>query len=1181
MTSIDQDSDQLTSTLPAPAADRSPFTDNPACRSVVVDGDRYCCIPDSHRMPEFFINLVSAGNQWMFLSSRGAITCGRQDADHALFPYYPADKLADMRHQTGPCTVIRILRDRQPVRIWRPFFTSDQLAEPVRQSVYKNELGNRFMLEEVHEELGLKFRYRWSFGQRSGFVRNCSLYNLGNRPVRLQLLDGLLNLLPPGLDQTFQLRYSNLADAYKKNELQHVSGIGLYYLSSVPTDLAEPSEGLRATAVWQTGLPAPRILLHDGQIAEFCRTGQVVTESEIRGRRGAFLAVHSLVLSPGEDESQEPNRAGCHWTLVADTDCEPSQILELEHQLTLPAEQVAARVEADLAASELRLRQLVASADGLQSGGEPLRVQRHLTSVLFNIMRGGLPLESYGIRREGFLAHLLLHNREVLQRQRDFLTRLPDQMAHPALLERLAEQRDPDLFRLGAEYLPFGFSRRHGDPSRPWNSFHIGGAEDPARAVNYEGNWRDIFQNWEALTLAWPGFCQAMVFRFLNASTADGYNPYRISHRGMEWEIPDPRDPWSNIGYWGDHQLAYLTRLLEWSWKFNPERLRKSLDATHLVYAEIPYRIGDADRIRQNPRATIDYDPDWAGRIARRVESLGADGKLLTGPNGDLLRVGMVEKLLVPALAKLASFVPGGGLWLNTQRPEWNDANNALAGYGLSVVSVCYLHRYLGFLQELLGSTDPASAWRVSHEVRQWMDEIANVLADAAELGAGLADRERRVIVDRLAAAGAAYRVRLYDHGLSGEQLSLTREETLAFLALARQVTLATIRQNRRSDGLFHSYNLLDYEPTGDADRIRRLELMLEGQVAVLSASVLDEQETASLLDQLRGSRLYRTDQNSFLLYPNRQLPRFMEKNQVSRDAVAASPLLTRMLAAGRDSILRTDRLGGFHFHGSFRNAKDLQAVLDRLQDEPGDWGELVRAERQTLVDLFESTFRHREFTGRSGSFFGYEGLGCIYWHMVSKLIVAIQENLVRFSASPSPAVQRILWHYRMAGLGLGVHKRPAEYGGFPTDPYSHTPEHAGAQQPGMTGQVKEDILIRMTELGVRIVEGSLWLDPRLLEPCEFHTKAGCLEFVALPGELQSLPLPENSLAFTFCQVPFVYQLGNRTELVISIDGKPVRRDELFLTWDETQSLFAREGRITRVVAVVPRSALDTSGETS
>ena len=74
----------------------------------------------------------------------------------------------------------------------------------------------------------------------------------------------------------------------------------------------------------------------------------------------------------------------------------------------------------------------------------------------------------------------------------------------------------------------------------------------------YEGNWRDIFQNWEALAYSYPGFLSGMISKFLNASSVDGYNPYRITRDGIEWEVQEKDDPWSYIGYWGDHQIIYL-----------------------------------------------------------------------------------------------------------------------------------------------------------------------------------------------------------------------------------------------------------------------------------------------------------------------------------------------------------------------------------------------------------------------------------------------------------------------------------------------------------------------------------------------------------------------------------------------------------------------------------------------
>ena len=82
--------------------------------------------------------------------------------------------------------------------------------------------------------------------------------------------------------------------------------------------------------------------------------------------------------------------------------------------------------------------------------------------------------------------------------------------ALPPVGGRGARAGDPQLERLCREYLPLTFSRRHGDPSRPWNRFSIATRNaDGTRSLNYEGNWRDIFQNWEALAVSFPGYVRA------------------------------------------------------------------------------------------------------------------------------------------------------------------------------------------------------------------------------------------------------------------------------------------------------------------------------------------------------------------------------------------------------------------------------------------------------------------------------------------------------------------------------------------------------------------------------------------------------------------------------------------------------------------------------------------------
>ena len=92
--------------------------------------------------------------------------------------------------------------------------------------------------------------------------------------------------------------------------------------------------------------------------------------------------------------------------------------------------------------------------------------------------------------------------------------------------------------------------------------------------------------------------------------------------------------------------------------------------------------------------------------IAERVRRLGADGRLIPDATGGVHHVTLLEKLLIPALAKLSNFVPRGGIWMNTQRPEWNDANNALVGFGLSMVTLAHLRRYLQLIDEITGDLD-------------------------------------------------------------------------------------------------------------------------------------------------------------------------------------------------------------------------------------------------------------------------------------------------------------------------------------------------------------------------------------------------------------------------------------------------------------------------------------------
>ncbi len=658
---------------------------------VEFEGESYYRITNHDAMAPFFMSLVSDSDHWLFISSNGALTAGRKDAEHALFPYYTDDRIHDSQDQTGSLTLLRITSGER-TSLWEPFSQRLEGLYQVTRSLYKSVYGNKILFEEVNHDLGLTFRYAWMNSERFGFVRRALLTNQGQEKVQVQLVDGIQNVLPAGVERRFQVEFSTLVDGYKRTELLKPSGLALFRLSSVPVDKPEPSEALRVNLVWSTGLEAAQRLLSTTQLKAFRLGADLREEGDIRGQRGAYLLHAGFSLGGGEQKD---------WLIVAELNQDATAVVALKHRLESESSLKAELLE-DVARGTRNLLRIVASSDGLQLTGDPLNAQRHFSNTLFNLLRGGVPDDGYRISRSDLASFLTQSNKAVALRHAPFLAQLPDHLQHRDLIDRVTALRDLDLERLTKEYLPLTFSRRHGDPSRPWNSFSIEVRDEQGgKILNYEGNWRDIFQNWEALGHAFPGFLESMIFKFADCSTVDGHNPYRLMRVGFDWEVSDPQDPWSFIGYWGDHQVIYLLKLLEASRRFDPGLLRGLLDRQIFTYADVPYRIKPYPAMLANPHDTIAFEEAAHEEALKRAQTLGADGLAVPGAHGPV-RASLTEKLLLVALSKLANYVPDAGIWMNTQRPEWNDANNALVGYGVSMGNLYYLRRYLAFCRELL-----------------------------------------------------------------------------------------------------------------------------------------------------------------------------------------------------------------------------------------------------------------------------------------------------------------------------------------------------------------------------------------------------------------------------------------------------------------------------------------------
>ncbi|MBQ3836247.1 MAG: hypothetical protein II814_03860 [Treponema sp.] len=1094
------------------------------------DGQTWYKIANVDSIPPFFMTITSSSDAWNFIWSNGALSAGRKDASRAIFPYYTADKILDLKNTTGSFSAVKVKCDKGTM-VWEPF--AGQAEFRVERNLYKNASGSHVIFEEINKELELAWRTEWTSSDKYGLVRICSIKNAGSKECKAVVLDGAQNIMPACANSDVQATTSNLIDAYKKTDLDP-SGLALFSMSSVLTDRAEPSEALYSNVSYFT--KEAQVFLSPKTPDLFRRGAELLVDDVLKGERASCFIRQEFALAAGGAEK---------WLQVFDTRLEVSRAEELIFALKDRAA-LEKKVLDDVSATRALLEEYVAAADGLQNTADTIACMHHEANVMFNIMRGGVFVQNNAVQSADFLNFVETRNRSKSSDVRAL--NLPKTVDYAELGGIVRQTRDPQLERLYLEYLPLSFSRRHGDPSRPWNKFSINLKDSLGQPIlNYEGNWRDIFQNWEALAMSYPVFITGMISKFLNATSADGFNPYRITRSGLDWEIPEPNNPWANIGYWNDHQIIYLAKLLELQDKYDAKVLPELLNKKIFTAANVPYHIKMYSDIEKNPRDTITFMRDLNDKILADAKKYGSDAKLC-GKDGNPCLMTMAAKILQLILTKLANFVPYGGIWLNTQRPEWNDANNALAGYGLSVVTLCYLRRMMVFARGLFEKSDDES-WTVPIALKSFFDQISELYKNA-DLEALKNPAAKKDFVKKCGLAFQNERFAFYEKGSRLEEtLDISKAEILrafdAFIAAAEN----SIKANKRSDGLYHSYNTLSV--SADGMEIGYLEEMLEGQVAVLSSGLLSARECADLCAALEKSAMYEKRQHSYMLYPSKELPRFVKKNFVAKADAEKIEVLKAELERGYTapddgSLVYNDSMdkNSVHFNPDFRNANVMLEAAARV------YPDLPQEQKDQLAALYEKTFDHKKFTGRSGTFYAFEGIGSIYWHMVSKLLLAVQENFFAAVNAKDPAAKELGERYYKIRDGLSFNKTPELYGAFPVDPYSHTPSGQGAKQPGMTGQVKEEVITRWGELGMEINKGKLKINPALLLKKEFGA--------------------DGKLSFTRFGTPFEYKLGG-AQVKISVDSNDFGES---LSESLSRDLFERKGKVKRVEVEIPESAI-------
>ncbi len=656
-------------------------------------------ISDTKDMEAFFINVVSSSDIWIFTSSKGGLTAGRKNADGAIFPYETDDKLHSS-FATGKKVIIKVGGN-----FWEPFEKSIIPKYKIIQNIYKSIYGCKVTFEEINDDLKIAFSYTLESSEKFGFIVTSRIENLSEKDVEIEVVDGLQNIIPYGVNSTLQATSSTLVDAYKSAESLEKK-LGIFSLTTVINDTPEPVEMLKANIAWTTKKDA--IIHFDERVFSDFYSGNICNEeANLYGKKcGFFISFKEKITAK--------NAISYSFALDSEYD-----IIKIKELLKFIKTSDFSALSDDIENGIFDIKKSVELADGVQKSDDKIAISHHFLNTLYNIMRGGIFENEYTFNYDNFIEFAKIRNVNVTKYETvlDKIKGAKDINE----MKKIASQSKV-LHRLAYEYMPLSFSRRHGDPSRPWNRFNINLKNEKGEKIYfYEGNWRDIFQNWEALGMSFPFYFENIIAKFVNASTINGYNPYRINFYEIDWEKPEPNNPFSGFGYWGDHQIIYLLRLLKAMKNHFPTGFKNFLRLDIFSYANVPYIIKDFKEILRDSKNTIIFDYERDKNIEKLCDKMGTDGKLLL-KNNEVYTVTLAEKLFVPLLSKMSNLMLGGGIFMNTQRPEWNDANNAIVGIGLSMVTVYHINSYIDFLLENI--SDESDDFLFSTEVVEWINSI-------------------------------------------------------------------------------------------------------------------------------------------------------------------------------------------------------------------------------------------------------------------------------------------------------------------------------------------------------------------------------------------------------------------------------------------------------------------------
>lgn len=756
---------------------------------------------------------------------QGIASFGVQDKDHSIMEFYPAHQAAQRTPLLGFRTFLKA--DGKTIEAFSNYEIADDMIIGMNSLLIREKLESVDLLVEVEYE-------SLSEEPVAGLLRKVTVRNIGQKEIKLELADGLAEILPYGVSSTSMKEMGQTTKAWM--DVQKAE-------SKVPMFKVRASMEDSACVTAVEGVHYGFARRKDGTLLPV-----IVDRQLLFGEDSALLVPHNFQDTDMEKLLEMPQ---CTSNDVA---C----CFFLEKAVLKPGGELSIEELYGMAETPQILSALVQRTQEKNWFQKKRQTAYQLTEQLTDPIatKTGDPVfDAYC--RQTFLDNLL---------RGGYPTRIGNKVF----------------------YL---YSRKHGDMERDYNYFSM----LPEYYSQGNGNFRDVNQNRRCEPLFFPFVGDRNIRQFYNALQINGYNPLKIEkvsykldseeftpgelyHR-LEESIGDGKDvdqifekmisqsqENDNMsfgeGYWSDH-WTYNLDLVESYLSVFPEKKEE------LFFGDQTYTFRQSE-MQILPRVKR-YEKTASGIrqyhfLEENMDTSAPENRYLKDREGKKVTASLFEKMFSLVVVKMAALDPYGmGIEMEGGKPGWYDALNGLPGLlGSSMAETYELKRLVDYLLQII------------KEKSKKEYKIITILTEIKELS------------DCVAVAGKVHKKELKEDfaaicfwnqinegkerfwsktgkAVSGEKEEMGSEEIGKILETYAEILQMGIQKSRRMEehvpATYYYYEVTSYEETEEgilptAFQVHRTPDFLEGTVHSMKLS-MERGNRKKMYQQVRNSRLY------------------------------------------------------------------------------------------------------------------------------------------------------------------------------------------------------------------------------------------------------------------------------------------------------------------------------------